>query len=154
MTKTSKRRLAVAIIAVLAVISVFAWQALGKQQAIHAELRTARMEQAEAAAPDGVLQAQELLAGPVEQNGVTLHRAAYYPQAQALICFFEGEDPNRDIYLAALPDVNATILPEEYSITAAIFEDVPLEALAGGIIVDLTDWDFMSSNPVSFALVG
>lgn len=154
MTKTSKRGLAVAAMLALIIAVYFAWQALGKQQAIHAELRTARMEQAEAAAPDGVLQAQELLAGPVEQNGVTLHRAAYYPQAQALICFFEGEDPNRDIYLAALPEVNATILPEEYGITAEIFEDVPPDALTGGIVVDLTDWDFMSSNPVTFSLGG
>ena len=154
MTKAKQRGLAVAAMLALVIAVYFAWQALGKQQTIHAELRTARMEQAEAAAPDGVLQAQELLAGPVEQDGVTLHRAAYYPQAQALVCFFEDEDPNRDIYLAALPDVNATILPEEHSIAAVIFEDVPPEALSGGIVVDLTDWQFESSHPVTFALDG
>lgn len=77
MTKAKQRGLAVAAMLALVIAVYFAWQALGKQQTIHAELRTARMEQAEAAAPDGVLQAQELLAGPAEQDGVTLHRAAY-----------------------------------------------------------------------------
>ena len=154
MAKTKKLWLAVAAMAALVAISGLAWQAAGKYQAVHAELRTARMEQAEAAAPDGGLQAQELLAQPAAQDGVTLHRAAYYPQAQTLICFFEDEDPNRDIYLAALPDVNATILPEEYGITARVFEDVPPEALSGGIVVDLTDWQFESSHPVTFALDG
>ena len=152
MTKTKKLWLAVAAMAALVAISGLAWQAAGKYQAVHAELRTARMEQAEAAAPDGGLQAQELLAQPAAQDGVTLHRAAYYPQA--LVCFFEDKGPNRDIYPAALPDVNATILPEEHGIAAAIFEDVPPEALAGGIVVDLTDWQFECSQPVTFALGG
>ena len=154
MAKTKKLWLAVAAMAALVAISGLAWQAAGKYQAVHAELRTARMEQAEAAAPDGGLQAQELLAQPAAQDGVTLHRAAYYPQAQTLICFFEDEDPNRDIYLAALPAINATILPAEYGLTTAIFEDVPPEALAGGIVVDLTDWQFECSQPVTFALGG
>ena len=154
MAKTKKLWLAVAAMAALVVISGLAWQAAGKYQAIHANIGTVLMEQAARTAPDGVLQAQELLAGPLEQDGVTLHRAAYYPQAQTLICFFEGEDPNRDIYLAALPDANAIILPEEYGITTEIFEDVPPEALAGGIVVELTDWQFESAHPVTFALGG
>lgn len=154
MAKTKKLWLAVAAMAALVVISGLAWQAAGKYQAIHANIGTVLMEQAARTAPDGVLQAQELLAEPVEQDGVTLHRAAYYPQAQTLICFFEGEDPNRDIYLAALPDANAIILPEEYGITTEIFEDVPPEALAGGIVVELTDWQFESAHPVTFALGG
>lgn len=45
----------------LAIAAYFAWQAIGKYQAIHTEIRTARMEQAEAAAPDGILPVQELL---------------------------------------------------------------------------------------------
>lgn len=154
MAKTKKFWLAAAAMAALVVISGLAWQAAGKYQAIHANIGTVLMEQAARTAPDGVLQAQELLAEPVEQDGVTLHRAAYYPQAQTLICFFEGEDPNRDIYLAALPDANAIILPEEYGITTEIFEDVPPEALAGGIVVELTDWQFESAHPVTFALGG
>lgn len=154
MAKTKKLWLAAAAMAALVVISGLAWQAAGKYQAIHANIGTVLMEQAARTAPDGVLQAQELLAEPVEQDGVTLHRAAYYPQAQTLICFFEGEDPNRDIYLAALPDANAIILPEEYGITTEIFEDVPPEALAGGIVVELTDWQFESAHPVTFALGG
>ena len=154
MTRTKKFWLAAAAMAALVVISGLAWQAAGKYQAIHANIGTVLMEQAARTAPDGVLQAQELLAEPVEQDGVTLHRAAYYPQAQTLICFFEGEDPNRDIYLAALPDANAIILPEEYGITTEIFEDVPPEALAGGIVVELTDWQFESAHPVTFALGG
>ena len=154
MAKTKKLWLAVAAMAALVVISGLAWQAAGKYQAIDANIGTVLMEQAARTAPDGVLQAQELLAEPVEQDGVTLHRAAYYPQAQALVCFFEDEDPHRDIYLAALPDVNATFLPEEHGIAAVIFEDVPPEALSGGIVVDLTDWQFESSHPVTFALDG
>ena len=154
MAKTKKFWLAAAAMLALAAISGLAWQAAGKYQAIHAKIGTVRMEQAARTAPDCVLQAQELLAGPLEQDGVTLHRAAYYPQAQTLICFFEGEDPNRDIYLAALPDANAIILPEEYGITTEIFEDVPPEALAGGIVVELTDWQFESAHPVTFALGG
>lgn len=154
MTRTKKFWLAAAAMLALAAISGLAWQAAGKYQAIHAKIATVRMEQAARTAPDGVLQAHELLAEPVEQDGVTLHRAAYYPQAQTLICFFEGEDPNRDIYLAALPDANAIILPEEYGITTEIFEDVPPEALAGGIVVELTDWQFESAHPVTFALGG
>lgn len=154
MTKAKQRGLAVAAMLALIIAVYFAWQALGKQQTIHAELRTARMEQAEATAPDGVLQAQELLAGPAEQDGVTLHRAVYYPQARALVCFFEQGDPHRDIYLAALPEAASTALPEEYGITAEIFEDVPPEALAGGVVVDMTDWQFESSHPVLFAFDG
>ena len=109
------------------------------------------MEQAENAAPDGILQAQELLARPAEQQDVTLHRAVYYPQAQALVCFFSGEDPHRDIYLAALPGINPTVLPKSYGVTAEIFEDVPPEALAGGVVIELTDWQFESANPVVFS---
>lgn len=151
MAKTRNIILAVAAMAVLVFASGFAWQTVGRHQAIHAELRTARMEQAENAAPDGILQAQELLARPAEQQGVTLHRAVYYPQAQALVCFFSGEDPHRDIYLAALPDINPTVLPASYGVTAEIFEDVPPEALAGGVVIELTDWQFESANPVVFS---
>ena len=55
MAKTRNIMLAVAAMAVLVFASGFAWQMVGRHQTIHAELRTARMEQAEAAAPDGVL---------------------------------------------------------------------------------------------------
>ena len=138
--------------AVLVAVSGLAWQTVGKQQAIHAEVRTARMTQIENTVPDGILSTQELLAQPVEQNGVTLHRAVYYPQAETLVCFFENEDPNRNIYPAALPDCNATILPDTYGITAYIFEDMPADAITGGVVVEMTDWQFERCDPVTFLL--
>ena len=154
MKQTGKIVLAVGAMALLVFGSGLAWQTVGQYQAVHAEVRTAHMSQMENTAPDGILSAQELLAQPAEQDGVTLHRAVYYPQAQALVCFFEQGDPHRNIYLAALPEAASTTLPEEYGITAEIFEDVPPEALAGGIVVDMTDWQFESSHPVLFAFDG
>lgn len=151
-----KRKVLPVLLAMVVLIAVsgLAWQAVGKQQTIHAEVRTARMAQIESTVPDGILSAQELLAQPAAQDGVTLHRAVYYPQAEALVCFFENEDPNRDIYPAALPDCNPTILPDTYGITAHIFEDVPADALSGGVVVEKTDWQFESCTPLTFALGG
>ena len=151
---TSKRKILLVLLAMAALVAVsgLAWQTVGKQQAIRAEVRTAHMTQIENTVPDGILSAQELLAQPVKQDGETLHRAVYYPQAQALVCFFENEDPNRDIYPAALPDCNATILPDTYGITAYIFEDVSADALTGGVVVEMTDWQFESCKPLTFAL--
>lgn len=154
MTRKRKTLLMLLAMAVLVAVSGLAWQTVGKQQAIHAEVRTARMTQIENSVPDGILSAQELLAQPIEQGGVTLHRAVYYPQAEALVCFFEDEDPNRNIYPAALPDCNATILPDTYGITAYIFEDVPSDALTGGVVAEMTDWQFESCNPVTFVFDG
>lgn len=154
MTRKRKTLLALLAMAALVAVSGLAWQTAGKQQAIHAEVRTARMTQIENSVPDGILSAQELLAQPVKQDGVTLHRAVYYPQAEALVCFFEDEDPNRNIYPAALPDCNATILPDTYGITAYIFEDVPSDALTGGVVAEMTDWQFESCNPVTFVFDG
>lgn len=154
MTRKRKTLLMLLAMAVLVAVSGLAWQTAGKQQAIHAEVRTARMTQIENTVPDGILSAQELLAQPVKQDGVTLHRAVYYPQAEALVCFFEDEDPNRNIYPAALPDCNATILPDTYGITAYIFEDVPADALTGGVVAEMTDWQFESCNPVTFLFDG
>ena len=152
MTRKRKILLVLLAMAVLVAVSGLAWQTVGKQQAIQAEVRTARMTQIENTVPDGILSAQELLSQPVKQGGVTLHRAVYYPQAEALVCFFENEDPNRDIYPAALPNCNATILPDAYGITTYIFEDVPADALAGGVVVEMTDWQFESCKPLTFAL--
>lgn len=153
-----KRKLQIMLVlltmAALVAVSGLAWQTVGKQQTIRAEVRTARMTQIENTVPDGILSAQELLSQPIKQGGVTLHRAVYYPQAQALVCFFENEDPNRDIYPAALPVCNATILPDAYGITAYIFEDVPPDALTGGVVVEMTDWQFESCKPLTFALSG
>lgn len=154
MTRKRKTLLALLAMAALVAVSGLAWQTVGKQQAIHAEVRTARMTQIENTVPDGILSAQELLAQPIEQGGVTLHRAVYYSQAEALVCFFEDEDPNRNIYPAALPDCNATILPDTYGITAYIFEDVPADALTGGVIAEMTDWQFESCDPVTFVFDG
>ena len=130
------------------------WWSLGRTQAIHAEVRTAAMEQAESAAPGGILQVQELLSAPVTQSGLTMHRAAYYPEAQALVCFTSGKDMFRDIYLTDLPDCNGTSFPDAYGISFEVFEPVPAQALAGGIVYELTDAQFESSNPVTFALKG
>lgn len=141
---------AILIIAVLILTAGFAWRTAGRRQIIHTEVRTAHMAQVESTVPDGILQVQELLVRPAKQSGVTLHRAAYYPQAETLVCFFEGEDPNRDIYPAALPNVNPTILPEKHGITVKIFENVPPEALSDGVTVELTDWQFESCHPVTF----
>lgn len=152
MTRKRKFLLVLLAMAVLVAVSGLAWQTVGKQQTIQSEVRTARMTQIENTVPDGILSAQELLSQPVEQDGVSLHRAAYYPQAEALVCFFESEDPNRDIYPAALPNCNATILPDAYGITAYIFEDVPADALTGGVVVEMTDWQFESCKPLTFAL--
>lgn len=151
---THKRKILLVLLAMAALVTVsgLAWQAVGRQQAIHAEVRTARMTQIENTVPDGILSAQELLAQPVKQDGVTLHRAVYYPQAEALVCFFEKENPNRDIYPAALPDCNATTLPDTYGITTYIFEQVPVDALTGGVVVEMTDWQFESCKPLTFAL--
>ena len=143
MPKTNKRRLTATAMLVLILTAGFAWRTAGRWQVIH-------MAQVEHTVPDGILQVQELLVRPAKQSGVTLHRAAYYPQAETLVCFFEGEDPNRDIYPAALPNVNPTILPEKHGITVKIFENVPPEALSGGVTVELTDWQFESCRPVTF----
>lgn len=149
-----KRKLQILLVllamAALVAVSGLAWQAVGQQQAIHAEVRTAHMTQIESAVPDGILSAQELLLQPIKRSGVTLHRAVYYPQAEALVCFFENEDPNRDIYPAALPDCNATILPNQYGITTYIFEEVPAEALSSGVVVEMTDWQFERCDPIPF----
>ena len=152
MTRKRKILLVLLVMAALVAVSGLAWQTVGKQQAIRAEVRTAHMTQIENTVPDGILSAQELLLQPVKQDGVTLHRAVYYPQAEALVCFFENEDPNRNIYPAALPDCNATILPDTYGITAYIFEDVSADALTGGVVVEMTDWQFESCKPLTFAL--
>lgn len=152
MTHKRKFLLVLLAMAVLVAVSGLAWQTVGKQQTIQSEMRTARMTQIENTVPDGILSAQELLSQPVKQGGVTLHRAVYYPQAEALVCFFENEDPNRDIYPATLPNCNAAILPDAYGITTYIFEDVPADALAGGVVVEMTDWQFESCKPLTFVL--
>lgn len=150
MTRKRKILLLLLAVAALGVASGLAWHTVGKQQTIRAEVRTARMAQIENTVPGGILSAQELLSQPVKQDDVTLHRAVYYPQAETLVCFFENEDPNRDIYPAALPDCNATILPESHGVTAYLFEGVPANALADGIIVEMTDWQFESCKPLTF----
>lgn len=154
MTRKRNILLVLLVMAALVAVSGLAWQTIGRQQAIHAEVRTARMTQIENTVPDGILSEQELLSQPVEQDGVTLHRAVYYPQAEALVCFFENENPNRNIYPVALPGCNPTILPDTYGITTYIFEDVPADALTGGIVAEMTDWQFESCTPLTFLFDG
>lgn len=139
-------------LAALVALSGLAGRSAGRYSAIHAELRTPHMAQVENALASGALARQELLEQPVEQDGVILHRAAYYPEAQTLVCFLQNADPHRDIYLDRLPDLNYTQTADAYGISTLVFEGVPPEALDGGLVVDRTNWQFESSHPVVFPL--
>lgn len=150
--KKRKLVLLLCAMAALVVLSGLAWQAAGRYSAIHAELRTPHMEQVEETLASGTLTRQELLAEPVKKDGVVLHRAAYYPEAQTLVCFLQNADPHRDIYLDRLPDLNYTQTADAYGISTLVFEGVPPEALGGGLVVDRTNWQFESSHPVVFPL--
>lgn len=150
--KNRKIVLLLCAIAALVVLSGLAWQTAGRYSAIHAELRTVHMEQVEKGLGGGTLARQELLAEPVKKDGVVLHRAAYYPEAQTLVCFLQNVEPHRDVFLERLPNLNYIQTADAYGISTLVFEDVPPDALGGGLVVDQTDWQFESSNPVVFPL--
>lgn len=152
--KLLKRSLLACSVLTLVALAVVLWHTAGIHRAVHTEVRTAYMDQLEQLLSGGVLTRSELRSNKIKVNGVTLHRAAYYPQAKTLICFLENADPHRDIYLESQPERNGGAFPERHGISYVYFEHVSPADLSGSLIVDLTDWDFETSNPVALPLSG
>lgn len=153
-TNTRKRVLLLFAVLVIAVLAVIIWHTVGVYRAVHAEISTVHMDQLEQQLGGEKLTRQELRNGKVVVDGVTLHRAVYYPQAETLVCFLENENPHRDIYLEGLPDKNGGAFPERHGISFVYFEAVSPADLDRALIVDMTNWDFDTSNPVSLPLFG
>ena len=152
--KKRKYILLLCAIFVFMVLAAVAWHKVGVYRAIHAEIRTVHMEQIEQRLGGDKLERQELRESKAEVDGVILHRAVYYPQAETLVCFLENEDPHRDIYLENWPDKNAGTFPERHGISFVYFEGIAPADLNRALIVDMTNWDFDTSNPVSLPLAG
>lgn len=150
MTKTKKNILGLCVI-VLACVIVFA--VVGKVQQydyIHSEYRTGAMSVQKD--PSEPFEVRELISNKQKSDGVTLYRAAYYPEAETLMLWFGGAEPARDIYIDDEQAKNYMSVSEKHGVGLVVFEDVPTDAIPKTVTVAKTDIQYEGEKLVTFSL--
>ena len=150
MTKTKKDVLWGCVIVLACVL---AYCIVGKVQQynyIHSEYRTGAMSVQKD--PSEPFEARELISKKQKSDGVTLYRAAYYPEAETLMLWFGGAEPARDIYVDDEQAKNYMSVSEKHGIGLVVFENVPTDAIPKTVTVAKTDIQYESEKLVTFSL--
>ncbi len=150
MTKSKKTvfRVCAVVLAIVLALAV-----IGKVQQyryIHSEYRTGAMSVQKD--PSEAFEVRELIAEKQKSDGVTLYRAAYYPEAETLMLWFGGAEPARDIYIDDRQAKNYMSVSEKHGVGLVVFEDVPADAIPKTVTVAKTDIQYESEKLVTFSL--
>ena len=117
---------------------------------IHSEYRTGAMSvQTD---PSETFEVRELISEKQRNGGVTLYRAAYYPEAKTLMLWFGGAEPERDIYIDDQPAKNYLSVSEKHGVGLAVLEDVPADAIPETVTVAKTDVQHEGEELVTFSM--
>ena len=95
MPKTKKTALWACVIVLACMLSYCIVSKVQQYNYIHSEYRTGAMSVQKD--PSETFEVRELISEKQRNGGVTLYRAAYYPEAETLMLWFGGAEPARDI---------------------------------------------------------
>ena len=101
MPKTKKTALWACVIVLACMLSYCIVSKVQQYNYIHSEYRTGAMSVQKD--PSETFEVRELISEKQRNGGVTLYRAAYYPEAETLMLWFGGAEPARDIYIDDQP---------------------------------------------------
>ncbi len=150
MTKTKKDVLWGCVIVLACVLAYCIVGRVQQYNYIHSEYRTGAMSVQKD--PSEPFEVHELISKKQKNDGVTLYRAAYYPEAETLMLWFGGAEPARDIYIDDQQAKNYMSVSAKHGVGLVVFEDVPSDAIPETVTVAKTDIQYEAEKLVTFSL--